>query len=55
VALVVAGTHVPVQTLIDYPEAGETLGRFLEGLPTAGRERAEACLRDDAEGVEPHV
>jgi uncharacterized protein (DUF433 family) len=51
----VAGTHVPVQTLIDYPEAGETLGRFLEGLPTAGRERAEACLRDDAEGVEPHV
>jgi uncharacterized protein (DUF433 family) len=31
-ALVFAGTRVPVQILIDYLKAGETLDRFLEGI-----------------------
>jgi uncharacterized protein (DUF433 family) len=28
------GTRVPVQTLFDYLEGGETLDEFLEGFPT---------------------
>lgn len=43
-ALVFAGTRVPVQILIDYLKAGETLDRFLEGFPSVQREQAEAYL-----------
>ncbi len=43
-ALVFAGTRVPVEILIDYLKAGETLDRFLEGFPTVSREQAEAFL-----------
>jgi len=31
------GTRVPVQTLFDYLEGGETLEDFLEGFPTVSR------------------
>ncbi|MFO1127692.1 MAG: DUF433 domain-containing protein [Rhodospirillales bacterium] len=31
---VFAGTRVPVQTLLDYLEAGETIDDFLEGFPS---------------------
>lgn len=31
---VFAGTRVPVQTLIDYIEGGETIDDFLDGFPT---------------------
>ena len=31
-APVFAGTRVPVQTLLDYLEAGETIDDFLEGF-----------------------
>ena len=44
-ALVFAGTRVPVDILIDYLKAGETLERFLEGFPTVKREQAEAFLQ----------
>ena len=44
-ALVFAGTRVPVDILIDYLKAGETLERFLEGFPTVTREQAEASLQ----------
>ena len=30
---VFAGTRVPVQTLLDYLEAGETIDDFLDGFP----------------------
>lgn len=43
-ALVFRGTRVPVQTLIDYLKAGETLDRFLEGFPSVSREQAERYL-----------
>lgn len=43
-ALVFTGTRVPVQILVDYLKAGETLDRFLEGFPTVNREQAEAFL-----------
>lgn len=32
-------TRVPVQTLSDYIENGESLDDFLEGFPTISRER----------------
>ena len=42
--LVFAGTRVPVQILIDYLKAGDSLDRFLEGFPTVSREQATAFL-----------
>lgn len=40
------GTRVPVQTLVDYLEGGETLEEFLEGFPTVSREAAIAALEE---------
>ena len=37
-------TRVPVQTLLDYLEAGETIDDFLEGFPTVKREQVIAFL-----------
>jgi uncharacterized protein (DUF433 family) len=51
-ALVFAGTRVPVQILIDYLKAGETLDRFLEGFPTVSREQAEAFLEEAMHAIE---
>ncbi len=51
-ALVFAGTRVPVQILIDYLKAGETLDRFLDGFPTVSREQAEAVLEEALHAVE---
>jgi uncharacterized protein (DUF433 family) len=48
-ALVFSGTRVPVDTLIDYLKAGESLERFLEGFPTVTREQAEAFLQEALE------
>ncbi len=41
---VFAGTRVPVQTLIDYLKAGDSLDDFLEGFPSVSREQAQAFL-----------
>ncbi|MBV8906513.1 MAG: DUF433 domain-containing protein [Acidobacteriia bacterium] len=38
------GTRVPVQTLFEYLEGGETLADFLEGFPTVSREAALRAL-----------
>jgi len=40
------GTRVPIQTLFDYLEGGETLEDFLEGFPTVSRELAVAALEE---------
>ena len=45
-AVVFAGTRVPVQTLLDYLEAGETLPDFLDGFPSVRREQVVAFLRE---------
>lgn len=42
---VFAGTRVPVQTLIDYLKAGDSLDDFLDGFPSVSREQAEAFLQ----------
>ncbi len=41
---VFAGTRVPVQTLLDYLKAGESIDDFLEGFPTVAREQVVAFL-----------
>jgi uncharacterized protein (DUF433 family) len=41
---VFAGTRVPVQTLLDYLEAGHALDEFLDDFPTVRREQATALL-----------
>ncbi len=38
------GTRVPVQTLFDYLEAGESIDDFLQGFPTVTREQVIALL-----------
>jgi len=40
------GTRVPVQTLFEYLEGGETLVDFLEGFPTVSRELALQALEE---------
>lgn len=41
---VFAGTRVPVQTLIDYLEAGDPLDAFLADFPSVTREHAIGVL-----------
>jgi uncharacterized protein (DUF433 family) len=43
---VFAGTRVPVQTLIDYIEGGDSIDDFVEGFPTVKREQVIAFLEE---------
>lgn len=43
-AAVFAGTRVPVRTLIDYLEGGDSLDDFLADFPDVTREHAVAVL-----------
>jgi uncharacterized protein (DUF433 family) len=36
---VFTGTRVPIQTLLDYLKAGDSIDDFLEGFPTVSREQ----------------
>ncbi len=40
------GTRVPVDSLIDYLEAGDSLDEFLDNFPSVSREAAIAALED---------
>jgi uncharacterized protein (DUF433 family) len=42
---VFAGTRVPVQTLIEYLEAGHPLDQFLDDYPSVTREHAIGVLQ----------
>jgi uncharacterized protein (DUF433 family) len=44
--VVLHGTMVPMQTLLDYLEAGESIDEFLEGFPSVTRERAIAFRKE---------
>ena len=41
---VFAGSRVPVQTLLDYLEAGESIDDFLEGFPAISRQQVIGFL-----------
>ena len=43
---VFSGTRVPVQTLLDYLEAGESIDDFLAGFPSVSREQVIAFLEE---------
>lgn len=43
---VFAGTRVPVQTLLDYLKAGESIDDFLDGFPTITREQVIKLLEE---------
>jgi uncharacterized protein (DUF433 family) len=43
---VFSGTRVPVQTLIEYLEGGQSIDEFLEGFPTVSREQIIAFLEE---------
>jgi uncharacterized protein (DUF433 family) len=43
---VFAGTRVPVQTLIEYLEAGDSIDQFLECFPSVTREQVVAFLEE---------
>ena len=45
-APVFSGTRVPVQTLLDYLEAGDSIDDFLEGFPSVTREQVVAFLEE---------
>jgi uncharacterized protein (DUF433 family) len=40
------GTRVPVQTLLDYLQAGDSIDDFLEGFPTVKREQVIAFMEE---------
>lgn len=40
------GTRVPVQTLIEYLEGGQTIDDFIDGFPTVTREQVIAFLEE---------
>lgn len=48
---VFAKTRVPVQTLLDYLKAGESIDDFLEGFPTVTKEQVLAFLQEAEEQV----
>ncbi len=43
-AAVFSGTRVPVQTLLDYLESGESIDDFLAGFPSVSREQVVEFL-----------
>jgi uncharacterized protein (DUF433 family) len=45
-APVFIGTRVPIQSLFDHLEAGESIDDFLEGFPSVRREQMIALLEE---------
>jgi uncharacterized protein (DUF433 family) len=49
---VFAGTRVPIQTLVDFLTAGDTIDDFLEGFPTVSREQVVEYLKQSEREME---
>ncbi len=43
---VFAGTRVPIQTLLDYLKAGESIDDFLEGFPSVNKQQVITLLEE---------
>lgn len=50
-ALVFAGTRVPVEVLVEYLAAGDSVEDFLDAIPTVSREQAVSYLEMTPEAV----
>jgi uncharacterized protein (DUF433 family) len=46
-----AGTRVPVRTLLDHIEAGDSIDVFLNDFPTVSRKQAIAFLEESANAM----
>ena len=46
-----SGTRVPIQTLIDYLEGGDSIDEFLEDFPSVSREQVIAFLEEAKESA----
>ncbi len=53
--LVFVGTRVPVHTLLDYLQAGDSLLAFLDDFPTVSRHQAVAVLKIAQEKLVDHT
>ena len=49
---VFAGTRVPIQTLIDFLTAGDTIDDFIEGFPTVSRDQVIEYLKQSEAEME---
>jgi uncharacterized protein (DUF433 family) len=45
------GTRVPVRSLFDHLEAGDSIDDFLEGFPSVRREQVIAVLEESRRGL----
>lgn len=52
---VFAGTRVPLRTLLDYLEAGDTLNEFRQDFPSVTHEQAVAALHLAGEMLVTHA
>jgi uncharacterized protein (DUF433 family) len=52
---VFVGTRVPVKTLFDYLEGGDSLEEFLNHFPSVRREQAVAALQLATEYLQDHA
>jgi len=52
---VFVGTRVPVKSLFDYLEAGDSLDEFLDSFPSVTREQAVAALELARSMTEAHA
>lgn len=52
---VFVGTRVPLKSLFDYLEAGDSLDEFLESFPSVSREQAVAALELARSMTEAHA
>ena len=50
-ASVFEGTRVPIQTLIDYLEGGETIDDFLKGFPSVSKAQVIDLLEEAKERI----
>ena len=49
---VFSGTRVPIQTLIDYLFAGDSIDEFLDGFPTVARDQVIEFLQQAEKQME---
>lgn len=49
------GTRVPVQTLMDYLESGQTIDEFLKGFPSVKKSQVIDFLEEAKESVLAHA
>jgi uncharacterized protein (DUF433 family) len=49
------GTRVPVQTLMDYIENGQTIDEFLKGFPTVKKSQIIEFLEEAKESILAHA